>query len=263
MSKLSQWTLWPMSILVLLFLWSPMGVILIVSFDTSNYLAFPPQGFTWDNYIGVFENSDFIDAFVVSLSAGMGVALLATTAGTFAALGARSTDNRWVGLLSTFIMSPLLMPNIILGLAMMLVFARLQLLDTITVIVVAHTVITMPYAFRTTTASLQTYDSSSEAAARVLGASPFTVFRRVTLPLIRPGVVSALVLGFLISFDESVISLFITGRENPTLPVVLLNYIEMSADPVIAALSVLLVLMSALIMLLINKIFSLRAVVRA
>lgn len=263
MTSRSNVLLWTLSVLVLAFLWSPLLVILVVSFDTSNYLAFPPQGFTLDNYAAVLANRDFVSGFAISLVTGLIVSLVATTLGVLAALGIRRARGRAAGALSTFILSPLLMPSVVLGLALMLVFARLQLVDTRLGLVLAHTVITLPYAFRTVLASLETYNASSEDAARVLGARPFTVFRRVTLPLIRPGVASALVLGFLVSFDESVISLFVTGRQTRTLPVVLLNYIEVQADPVVAALSVVLVAISVVVMLIVNRIVGLRAAVRA
>lgn len=255
--------LWPLALLGLVFLWLPILVIVVVSFDTSNYLAFPPAGFTLQNYLEVFQDQEFVDAFVLSTWMGLVVAMVSTGLGVTAALGARRLPARLSGAVSAFVLSPLLMPSVVLGLAMMLVYARIELLGTATGIMLAHVVITLPYTFRVVLASLETYDASSEDAARVLGAPPLTVFRRITLPLITPGVASALVLSFLVAFDESVIVLFISSRSTTTLPVALLQHVEVSADPVVAALSVILVLISAAVMVVVNSLFGLRRAVAA
>ncbi|KAB1664656.1 ABC transporter permease [Pseudoclavibacter sp. CFCC 13611] len=256
------WTLRVLALIGYLFLWSPLIVVVIISFDTSRFLAFPAQGFTFANYAKVFAEGDFLSGFLTSLLVGAIVAVAATACGTLAALALRRRP-RGSGAVIALLTSPLVVPHVVLGLALLMVFSQWRLTDSVWGIVLAHAVITLPYTFRSVMASLETADVSSENAARVLGAGPLTVVRRVTLPLLRPGVTAALIFGFLVSFDESVISLFISGRHTTTLPVELLNYVEVKADPTVAALSVLLVLLSIIVMVVVNRILDVRKVLRA
>jgi putative spermidine/putrescine transport system permease protein len=138
--------------------------------------------------------------------------------------------------------APLLLPTIVLGLAILLVFVRIDLLATYPGLVIAHLVITLPYALRILATSLVTLPPAIEDAAASLGAPPLTVFRRVTLPMMMPGLVGAAALSFLVSFDEVVISLFVVGPQLTTFPVEMYRYVETRTDPLIAAASTILVL---------------------
>jgi putative spermidine/putrescine transport system permease protein len=153
-------------------------------------------------------------------------------------------------------------PAIVLGLALLLVLAPLRITGTYAGLIIAHLSITVPYVIRTTSMSLLTLNRSCEEAARTLGASAWTTFRRVTLPLIAPGVLAGGAIAFLISFDEAVISLFVVGPRATTLPVEIFHYVESRTDPQIAALSVVLIAISILFVVIIERVMGLRRVLR-
>lgn len=255
--------LWRALITVLyLFLLAPILVVLVVSFDTSPYLAFPPTGFSFHSYALVFSNDGFLRGFQVSVVVGLVVAVLATVIGTLASLALVRRRFRGRGAMGALFLSPLLVPHVVLALALLLLFSPVRLTDTYPGLVLAHLGITIPYTIRTVSASLATADTRCEEAARVLGAGPFTTFRRVTLPLIRPGLVAGAVTSFLISFDEAVISLFVTGSRVSPLPVQILKYVQYRTDPQVAALSVYVILLSVLVVVVVERTLGLRRVLR-
>jgi len=243
--------------LLYLFLLAPIVIVFVVSFDTRPYLSFPPESLSLASYRLVLQNEAFLHAFRISMGVGLAAAALALAAGTGVALALRR-PGRGNGLLGWLFVSPLLVPNIVLGVALLLVLSVLGLLDSWAGLVLAHTGITLPYVVRTVSMGLRAVDPRCEEAARTLGASPATVFRRITLPLIAPGVVAGGVIAFLISFDEAVISLFITGTRTSTLPVEVYRYIEYRTDPQVAALSVLLILVSVVAVVVVERLLGLR-----
>ncbi|GAA2454691.1 ABC transporter permease [Actinomadura vinacea] len=245
-----------------LFLLAPIIVVLIVSFDTSPYLVFPPTGFSFGSYRQVFSNEGFLNGFRVSLVVGAVVAVLATAIGTMASLALVRGRFRGRGAMNAVFLSPLLVPHVVLALSLLLLFSPLALTDTYLGLTLSHLGIAIPYTIRTVSASLATADTGCEEAARVLGAGPFTTFRRVTLPLIRPGLVAGLVTSFLISFDEAVISLFVAGNRVSPLPVQVLQYVQYRTDPQVAALSVYLILLSVLVVIVVERSLGLRRTLR-
>jgi putative spermidine/putrescine transport system permease protein len=248
--------------LIYLFLLAPLIVVLVISFDTRPYLAFPPQGFSFGSYVAVAQNAAFTRAFGVSVVIGLTVALLALAAGVPAALVLTRHRFRGRGALAALFLSPLLVPHVVLAVGILLVLAPLDLLDSYTGLALAHTGITIPYVIRTVALSLGAIDRHCEEAARVHGASAFTVFHRVTVPLAAPGLLAGGVIAFLVSFDEAVIALFIATNHVSTLPLEIFRYIEFRTDPQIAALSVLLILVSMALMVLVERVLGLRRALR-
>ena len=245
-----------------LFLLAPILVVLVVSFDTSPYLSFPPTGFSFHSYARVFTNQGFLRGFQVSVVVGLVVAALATTIGTLVSLALVRRRFRGRAAIGALFMSPLLMPHVVLALALLLLFSPAGLTDAYAGLILAHLGITIPYTIRTTSAALATADTSCEEAARVLGAGPFTAFHRITLPLIRPGLVAGAVTAFLISFDEAVIALFVTGNRVSPLPVQILQYVQYRTDPQVAALSVYVILLSLLVVIVVERTLGLRKALR-
>lgn len=243
--------------LLYLFLLAPILVVVVVSFDTRPYLSFPPESWSLSSYRQVLANPAFVRAFHLSVMVGLVAALLSLACGVAVALALRR-PGRGRAVLQALFMAPLLVPNIVLGVALLLVLSALGLLDSYAGLVLAHVGITLPYVVRTVSLSLKSVDARCEEAARTLGASPVRVFWRVTLPLVRPGVIAGGVLAFLISFDEAVISLFVTGTRTSTLPVEIYRYIEYRTDPQVAALSVLLILLSVAVVVLVERLLGLR-----
>ncbi|WP_228022738.1 ABC transporter permease [Streptomyces acidicola] len=246
-----------------LFLLAPILVVLVESFDDATYLRFPPQGFTFDAYGQVFANESFRLGIQVSGVTAAVTALLAMIAGVPAALALTRLRFRGRSAIEAAFLSPLLVPHIVLGLALLLILAPIPLTDTYWGLILAHLGVTVPYVVRTVSAALMSADPRAEEAARTLGASGFTAFRRITLPAIRSGLLSGGVIAFLLSFDETVISLFVSGQNTVPLPVAVLQYVEYRSDPSIASLSVLLVLLSVVVVVLVERGLGLRRSLRS
>ena len=169
------------------------------------------------------------------------VAVLSLLVGVPAALALEKGEFRGRDALRGFFLAPLLLPTLIIGLALLLFFTPLRLTATLTGIALGHMTVTVPFVIRMMSTAFSTLPDNVEAAAATLGASPWRVVWRVTLPLAAPGLIACSALSFLLSFDETVISLFVSGPRASTLPVEMVRYVEGRTDPMIAALSVLLI----------------------
>lgn len=245
-----------------LFLLAPILIVVIISFDTQRFLAFPPEGFTLDWYAQVAGNRSFVRGFQVSLIVGACTCVLSTIVGVPTALALARRRFRGRGALQSLFIAPLMVPTVVLGLALLLVLSPIGLTGSYPGLVLAHLAITIPYVIRTTSMSLLTADVACEEAARILGADGWTTFRRVTLPLIRPGILSGAVIAFIISFDEAVISLFVVGPSATTLPVEIFRYVQTRTDPQVAALSTVLIAISLVVVVVVERSFGLRRALR-
>lgn len=234
--------------LVFLYLIAPLLIVIPISFSSSSYLEFPPKGFSLQWYESFFTDSTWITATLLSIRVGLLTMLLATVLGTMAALGLIRGKFPGKDLVNAFFLSPLIVPTIIIALAIYSIFSYFNLIGSTLGLVVAHTLIAIPFVITTVSSSLRTFDHSLEYAARSLGASRFTAFRKVVFPLIKPGIISGGLFAFITSFDEIVITMFISGV-NSTLPKKMFDDIRTEIDPTIAAISTLLILVSTLILL--------------
>lgn len=241
-----------------LFLLAPLVIVVVISFSSNQYLSFPPEGFTLKWYTTLIDKSVFMSGLTTSLITASIAALIVLVIGVPAALGIHRNRFPGSGAISAFFLSPLLVPTIALALGLVLVLGPLGLTNTYAGIIIGHIGITLPYVMRTTMTSLVVADTSCEEAARILGANAFQTFRSVTLRLIAPGISAGVVMAFIVSFDELVISLFVAQSGRPTLPVALMNYIETSADASVAALSVVMIAFSAVIVMAVEKLVGLR-----
>lgn len=244
--------------LLYLFLLAPIIIVFIISFDTRQYLAFPPESLSFGSYVKVFENAKFISAFGRSLVIGAIVGLVAVSAGMLLSLSLVRHRFRGRSAVNFLVLAPFLVPHIVLAVGIMLILGPIGLLDTYAGIVLAHLGVTIPYTVRTIMMSLMSVDTRVEEAALVHGASPAMVFWRITLPLVRPGLIAGAVIAFLISFDEATISLFIVSVKTSTLPTEIYHYLEYSTDPQIAALSVILILISIGVVVAVERLIGLR-----
>lgn len=248
--------------LLYLFLLAPLLIVFIISFASNQYLSFPPEGFTLKWYELLPQESTFMSGMQVSLIVAVIVTLIVLALGVPAALALDRFEFKANGAIQSFFLSPLLIPSIVLALGMVLLFGPLHLTNTYAGIIIGHVAVTFPFVVRTTLMSLATTDTSCEAAARILGAGSWTVFRRVTLPIIQPGVIAGGVIAFIVSFDEAVISLFVAESGLPTLPVQVLRYVENSADAAVAALSVILILISLVVVIIVERVMGLKKALR-
>jgi len=235
------------------FLLAPLFVVLLTSFSNDAFLAFPPREWGLHAYRALWANQAFREGFGVSVALAGTATLISLGAGTAASYAiARSRLPGREALLALFT-APLLLPGIILGLGLLLVFAQFGLLATWTGLVIGHCLVTLPYVVRVVLTALRGIDATLEEAAAVLGAAPWRVFRRVTLPMMLPGMTAAAALSFLASFDEVVITLFLVGPRLTTLPIEVWHTIEYRADPQISALSVALIALTAALVVVVER----------
>ena len=235
------------AVVVLLFLVLPMLVVVPLSFTSGTLLTLPLPGLSLRWYADFFTSSRWLDATRNSMVVATSTALLATTLGTLAALGlflGRIRGRLPIAVLSV----PLVVPSVIAGVAMYFAFARVGLTGTLAGLVVAHTVLALPYVVVTVLASLQGFDRTLLRAAASLGAPPSVVFRQVLLPMIAPAVAAGALFAFATSFDELIVALFIAGPEQFTLPRQMLAGLREFLSPTICAAAVLLSLVSLLLL---------------
>ena len=196
-------------------------------------------------YHNYLERPDWISATIVSFEVGIATALLSTVIGTLGALA--MTRHHFLGksALLALVLSPIIMPGIVLAVAFYIFLAELGIQGTAVGLVIAHTILGIPYVVLAVSASLQGFDRSLENAAMSLGAGPSYTFFRVTLPLIRPGVLAGLIFAFVASFDELIVALFVTGPLSATLPVRMWSGVRLELDPTISAVAAVMVMISA------------------
>ncbi|MBL8837403.1 MAG: ABC transporter permease [Alphaproteobacteria bacterium] len=245
------------------FILIPIVIVLAVSFSADNYIVFPPSGWSLRWYGTLLATPTLFEAFRVSVMLAALVTVLALACGMPAAFLIARHRFRGRDALFGFFTAPLLLPTLVLALALLLAFHPWGLAATVPGLVLAHLTVTLPFVIRILTTAFANLTPDVEDAAATLGARPFTVFRRVTLPLVVPGLIAATALAFLLSFDETVISLFISGPRLQTLPVAVYHYVERRTDPAIAALSALMITGSIAIVVLVERMVGLmRAVGR-
>lgn len=244
-------------VLFLGFLLAPILIVCAVAFTPEGYLSLPTNGLSLRWFYAIGDNPEFVRAFRDSLMLG---ALSSTVAVAFsipAALAIARHQFPGREIMTALFLSPLMVPHIVLGIAFLRFFTQIGLGGTFTGLVLSHVVIIIPFALRLILASSTGMDRSIENAAASLGASSFTTFRRVTLPLILPGVASGWVLAFINSFDEVTMTVFIASPETTTLPVRLFLYIQDNIDPLVAAVSAALIFMTVAAMLVLDRLYGL------
>jgi putative spermidine/putrescine transport system permease protein len=220
----------------------PVLIVVIESFTASDYVVFPPQGFSLKWYAEASRRDEFLQSALLSLIVAVIASVIATVLGTLVALAL--VRYRFLGrrVLQSLFMAPLSVPGIIFGLALLQFLASQGVARDTSAIIVGHVIIALPFAIRFVTVALIGMVPNVELAAQSLGADAWTVFRRVTLPLIRPGVVASLVFAFILSFDDVAVALFLATPGTTTLPVRIYVYIDQSYDPLITAVSAIVVL---------------------
>jgi putrescine transport system permease protein len=223
------------------FLYTPMIVLVVYSFNASKNVAIW-GGFSAKWYVELIHDQAFLDAAWVTLRVAVSAATLGTVLGTMAAyVLIRAGRFRGRTAFSGMIYAPLVMPDVILGLSLLLLFIAIGLNRGVTTIVLAHTTYIMAYASVVVSSRLASFDRALEEAALDLGASPLATFRLVTLPIIAPAVVSAWLLGFTLSLDDLVISSFTAGPSSTTLPMKIFSAVRLGVNPEINALSAILI----------------------
>jgi len=246
--KQSIW-LWIFGALVIALLLVPGLVVIPLSFPENRSFAFPPQGFSWQWYANFFNSRQWWGAFITSIQVAVLVTFTSTVLAVFAGLALRRSSTRVRTVIRALVLTPRIVPGVIIALAVYGLFLDWRLNITITGFVIAHTVMALPFAFIPIAATLEQFDTRFEQAAASLGASRITTFFQIILPLISTGMMTGALFAFVISFDEVVVSLFVGGVGMRTLPVQMYNSIANDIDPTIAAASTMLLLLTAFIVI--------------
>jgi putative spermidine/putrescine transport system permease protein len=223
---------------------APIAVVMIVALSSSNFLVFPPPGFSTRWFSEVLSTPMWRDSLWLSLQIGAAVAILSTTLGVATALGLRAVDRGWSNALQTFFLSPLMLPTVVIGLALMQFYQSLGIQASLMTVTLGQLLIAVPYVIRLTLASFAGVDIRVERAAAILGAGPLKVFWHVTFPLIRHAALAGALFAFIVSLDDVNIALFLSDVRTTPLPVQLFSYIEQNADAIGAAAASLLVLLA-------------------
>jgi ABC-type spermidine/putrescine transport system permease subunit II len=233
-----------MAYLTFVYLIVPTFVIIPVSLSSERYLTFPPAGYSLQWYSKLVNTPGYALSFANTLKVGLLVTIFSMAIGTLAALAIVRGKPRFARGFSALVLSPLMLPQIILVIGLYPVLAATNLIGGYAGIVIAHTVVASPLVFITVSASLRNYSPSLELAAMTMGANPLQTFRLVTLPMIRAGVMVGGLFAFASSFDEVVMALFLTDTTSITLPKFMLGELQYEMDPTIAAASTLIVFIS-------------------
>lgn len=235
--------------LVLVFLLLPILVIVPLSFNQSSMLLYPIQSFSLRWYETLFHSDDWARATANSFIVAPAATLLATVLGTLAAAGLHRVEFRGKGLLMAVLISPMIVPLVVTGLGIYLFFAPYGLVNSYGGLILALAAIGAPFVVTTVSATLQGFDPNLLRASYSLGAGPLQTFFRVTLPIIAPGVIAGALFAFATAFDEIVITLFLAGPEQVTLPRQMFTGIRENISPVIAAVATILILFSTALLL--------------
>jgi putative spermidine/putrescine transport system permease protein len=258
MERLGRWLSGGALALVILFLLLPILVVIPVSFTEAPVFRFPPEGFSLQWY----EKIGRVDGLLGAIGLSARLALLATVIslllGTLCAIALVRGVVPGAAAVSAFMLSPLMLPGLVLGIAMLQALREVGLRDAWWSLLLAHVVITLPFVMRTVLASLSLFDFGMVDAARTLGCSYPVALWRVLVPNILPGFVSGALFAFIASFDNYPVSMFLVDVRTKTLPIQLLNYLEISPDPTLAAVSTCLIALTVAILLLCDRLVGLR-----
>jgi len=242
-----------LGILVLL---GPIVIVVTVSFTDALALRFPPPGYSTRWYLALFDqekSAEIQRAALNSLIVATCSTAIATTLGTLTALAIAKRSWRWAGRLDLLFMSPVVLPSLAIGLALLMYFTLIGLRPSTPVLIAGHVVMIVPFVLRTTIANLSQLDPGLLASSESLGASRLFTFRRVTLPLILPGIGAGMFLAFMASFDNIPVSLFLTDARTEMLPIRMWGMLETRLDVRVAAISGLVAMATLVLLVLVDR----------
>ena len=244
-------------ILIIGFIILPLPLVILSSFSESSMISFPPSSYSTKWYTGLLDRPEYTRSFLLSVRLASLSMVVSLIVGTLASLGLSRYNFPGRELIRSIFLSPLMLPAVIVGIALLRFLVEVRQTATFQGLFLAHLVLTSAYVVRTISSSLVGFDNSLHEAARDLGASAFHAFRTITLPLIKPGLIVAALFSFITSFDETTVSIFITGGRTTTLPVRIFSQLEYGLDPTVTAISSLLIVMALIAIAVIGKVFGL------
>jgi putative spermidine/putrescine transport system permease protein len=241
--------LYVLAAIIMLLLVIPTFIVIPMSFSDSQYLEFPPSNWSDRWYLEYLESAKWMRATVISVQVGVLTMLLATPLGTMAAYALFVSGHRAARAIFLCLITPMIVPVILIAIGTFYAYGQVGLNNTITGLVLAHTVLAAPLVMIIITSALRNYDLDQERVARSLGATRVKAFFVITLPQIKFSVVTAALLSFLTSFDEVIIAIFVSGGSNATLTKHMFSALRDFIDPTIAAISTIMVLVSSTLLL--------------
>jgi len=247
--KIGWYALRGVGVGVLLFLLLPILVIIPLSFSSSSFLSYPIPGWSLQWYDNLFSSDDWSRATRNSFIVAPLATVIATILGTLAAVGLARVQFFGKSVLMSLLIAPMVVPIVVVGVSTYLFFAKIGLADTYTGLILVHAALGAPFVLTTVLATLQGFNDNLVRASLSLGANPIETFFRVTLPIIAPGVISGALFAFATSFDEVVVTLFIAGPNQVTLPRQMFTGIRENITPTIAAVATLLIIFTTALML--------------
>ncbi|SEB08808.1 putative spermidine/putrescine transport system permease protein [Paraburkholderia sartisoli] len=247
--RMWYFTLRGLAVLTLLYLILPVLAIVPLSFSSSTFLVYPIPGWSLRWYQNLIASDEWRMAAKNSFIVAPSATVLATVLGTVAAIGLTKANFRGKALLMAILISPMIVPVVVVGVGMYLFFAPLGLANTYIGLIMAHASLGVPFVVTTVVATLQGFNYNLVRASLSLGANPVKTFFRITLPVIAPGVISGALFAFATSFDEVVVTLFLAGADQTTLPRQMFTGIRENISPTIAALATILIVFSTCLLL--------------
>lgn len=244
------------SVIVYALLLSPLIVIIGSSFTSTEFISFPPEGFSLHWFAVALTDAELLESITTAIVVASLASIISWAIGTLASFAIVRYRFRGRNFLGGFFLSPLTIPMVVLAIGMLFFMSTFHMI-TLTGLVIGHVIITVPYLLRTVSASLMSVDRSIERAAMSLGANEVTTFFRVTLPLIKPGMIAGVLFSFILSFNNVTVSLFLARPGLQTLPVRIFYYIEAFPDPRISAISTVVVIFSLAFMIVLDRMFGL------
>ncbi len=241
--------LYAFAALIMFLLVAPTLIVMPMSFSASQYLEFPPREWSLRWYENYFNSLAWMDATRTSLTAAFLTMLVATPLGTAAAYGLSVSKHPLGRFIFLLMLMPIMIPVILIAIGAFYAYVKLGMVNSMSGLVVAHTLLALPLVVIVVSSGLKSYDMSQEMAARSLGASRFKAFMLVTLPQIRFSVITAALLSFLTSFDEVIVALFVSGGDHSTLTRNMFNALRDQIDPTIAAISTIMIVISSALLL--------------
>jgi putative spermidine/putrescine transport system permease protein len=249
LDKLGWWAFRGLCVAVMVYLLVPILVIMPLSFSDSTFLVYPITDWSLRWYENLFSSADWARATRNSFIVAPAATVLATVLGVTAAVGLARANFPFKGLLVSLLIAPMVVPVVIIGVSTYLLFANIGMADTYAGLIIVHAALGAPFVLTTVLATLQGFDNNLVRASLASGATPLATFFRVTLPVIAPGVISGALFAFATSFDEVVVTLFLAGPEQSTLPRQMFAGIRENISPTIAAVATLLIVFTTCLLL--------------
>ena len=248
-------------VLIYTFILLPEIIVVIAAFNAGEYLTFPPQGFSIRWFIAFAHSEPFVNSMFMSLRLAISTLLITLTLGTMSAFFVVRYGGRLRGLIRVLMTAPLLFPAVITGAALLIYYYQVTgwRNRTFVGLLIGHVLITSPYVFLTISSTLYNFDTSLEEAARSLGASKLKTFFKITMPLIKSGLIAGGMFAFIVSWGQFPISLLLAGIGLTTLPIQLFDYVRWSFDPTAAAAAAISILLALIAVIVVHRLAGLES----